>query len=65
MTRTQLSIIERLADDYAPQPAPSHAQVHDVEQVRAMVGVVAVDLVRICPPSRELDHALNRLDEAA
>ncbi len=64
MTKAQLTIIERLADDHAYRAEPTKAQIHDVEQVRAMIGAVAVDLVRLCPPSRELNHALNRLDEA-
>ncbi len=64
MTKVQLTIIERLADDYAYRAEPTKSQIHDVEQVRAMIGVLAVDLVRLCPPCRELNHALNRLDEA-
>ncbi len=64
MTKSQLTIIERLADDHAYRAESTKAQIHDVEQVRAAIGAVAVDLVRLCPPSRELNHALNRLDEA-
>ena len=37
---------------------------HDREAVRSMLGMAALDLVRICPQSRELNHALNKLDEA-
>ncbi len=64
MTKSQLTIVERVATDHGPRPTPTWAQVHDVEQVRGMIGIVAVDLVRICPASRELNIALNKLDEA-
>ena len=64
MTKAQLTIIDRVATDFGYRRSPGLDQVHDIEAVRSMVGIVAINLVRICPQSRKLNHALNKLDEA-
>ena len=49
MTKAQLTIVERVANDFGYRRSPGLDQAHDIEAVRSMVGIVAVDLVRICP----------------
>ncbi len=67
MNKSKQTILERVQQDFAIRRCPEgvdpirHA---DREQVRAILGNTAIDLVRICPMSRELNHALNRLEEA-
>jgi hypothetical protein len=65
MTKHSSSILDRLTHDYGdPGPLPIEAQ-QDQAHVRDLVGHLAQRLVNICPASRELNHALNKLDEAA
>jgi hypothetical protein len=67
MTRAQLAIIDRINSDFRYRPCPLGADPvthRDREAVRSILGIAALDLVRICPGSRELNHALNKLDEA-
>ena len=67
MTKSQKTILERINKDYAYRPCPNGAdpdQHADREHVRSVIGTAAADLVRILRESRELNHALNRLDEA-
>lgn len=66
MSRHSDTILDRIERDYDPdcRPWPGTAQSIDAGHVRAMCGSLAADLVRICPQSRELNHALNRIDEA-
>lgn len=67
MTRAQQTILDRLNSDYRFRPCPLGADPnthHDREAVRSILGIAALDLVRICPGSRELNHALNKLDES-
>lgn len=67
MTKAQRTILDRITKDFAFRECPDgvdqdrHA---DREHVRAILGNAAMDLVRIVPQSRELNHALNRLEEA-
>ena len=67
MTRAKQTIIDRVNTDFRFRPCPLGADPirhHDREAVRSVLGVAALDLVRICPPSRELNHAINKLEEA-
>jgi len=67
MTKRQLTIVDRINQDFAFRPCPSGADPirhHDREHVRSILGSAALDLVRIVPTSRELNHALNKIDEA-
>jgi hypothetical protein len=67
MTRAQQTIIDRINSDYRFRPCPLGANSithNNREAVRSVLGIAALDLVRICPGSRELNHALNKLDEA-
>jgi hypothetical protein len=67
MTRARQTILDRVNSDYRFRPCPLGADCvkhNDREAVRSVLGMSALDLVRICPPSRELNHALNKLDEA-
>jgi hypothetical protein len=67
MTKAQQTIIERVHNDFAQRPCPAgddpdrHA---DRELVRSILGDAAKDLLVICPQSRELNHAINKLEEA-
>jgi hypothetical protein len=68
MTNTQQKILDRVTKDFRFRPCPTgadQAKHSDREAVRSVLGTAAIDLVLICPASRELNHALNRLDEAA
>ena len=67
MTRAQQTILDRVHADYRCRPCPVGAdrfKHHDREAVRSVLGIAALDLVRICPGSRELNRALNKLEEA-
>jgi hypothetical protein len=67
MNKARQTILDRVNSDFRFRPCPLGADPvrhHDREAVRSVIGCVALDLVRICPGSRELNHALNKLDEA-
>ena len=67
MTKSKKTILDRVTKDFAFRPCPIGADPErhaDREHVRSILGGAALDLVRICPESRELNHALNRIDEA-
>lgn len=67
MTKTQQSILDRVTADFRFRVCPSGADPnahHDREAVRSVLGIAAMDLVRLCPQSRELNHALNEIDVA-
>ncbi len=66
MSRHSDTILDRILADYDPDARawPGTAEAQDIAHVRAMIGSLAADLVRICPQSRELNQALNSLDEA-
>jgi len=67
MTKAQQTIIDRLNIEYAYQPCPigadpfRHAQR---ERVRSVLGIAALELVQLAPPSRELNQALNKVEES-
>ena len=67
VTKAKRTVLDRVTSDFSYRPCPTgvdpdrHA---DREHVRAILGSAAADIVRTCPESRELNHALNRLDEA-
>ncbi len=66
MTKAHWAILDRVTKDFAFRPCPDGANEDrhaDREHVRAILGNAALDLVRIVPQSRELNHALNRLHE--
>ena len=66
-TKTQQTVIDRINKDFAFRPCPVGAdpgQHGDREHIRSILGSAAIDLVRIVPQSRELNHALNRIEEA-
>jgi hypothetical protein len=67
MTKAKQTIIDRVNSDFRFRPCPLGADPvrhHDREAVRSVLGVAALDLARVCPQSRELNHALNKLEEA-
>jgi len=67
MTKAQQTILDRVNFDYRYRPCPHGAdriKHNDRETVRSILGIVALELVRTCPGSRELNHALNKVDEA-
>lgn len=67
MSKRKQTVLDRINVDFAHRQCPIGAdpETHaDREMVRELVGCLACDLVRLCPDSRELNHALNRLDEA-
>lgn len=67
MTKAKQTIIDRVIKDFAFRDCPAGADPDrhaDREHVRAILGSAALDMVRICPMSRELNHALNKLYEA-
>jgi|GEM_PF-2014639 len=67
MTKRQQNLLDRLNDDFRFRPCPPGADPvkhHDREVVRSILGIAAMDIVRIAPESRELNHALNKIDEA-
>lgn len=67
MTKAKRTILDRVTRDFAYRPCPFGVDENrhaDREHVRSILGSAAIDLVRICPESRELNHALNRIDEA-
>jgi hypothetical protein len=67
MTKAEQTILDRINTDYRYRPCPLGAdrvKHNSRESVRSILGIVALELVRVCPGSRELNHALNKLDEA-
>ncbi len=67
MTKSKRTILDRVTRDFAYRSCPNGAcpdQHADREHVRSILGSAAADLVRICPESRELNHAINKLNEA-
>jgi hypothetical protein len=67
MTNTQQKILDRVTKDFQHRGCPVGADQlrhSDRESVRSVLGTASVDLVLICPSSRELNHALNKLQEA-
>ncbi len=66
MSRHSDTILERIERDYDPdsRPWPGTPEADDAAHVRRTLGAAAGDLTRICPASRELNHALNSIDEA-
>ena len=67
MSKTKETILDRVYGDFAFRPCPVGADPirHQVrEAVRSVLGIAALDLVRLTPESRELDHALNKIYEA-
>ena len=67
MTKAKQTILDRVQSDYQFRACPVGAdrfKHHDREAVRSVLGVAALDLVRICPGSRELNHAINKVEEA-
>jgi hypothetical protein len=67
MTKQQLAILERWNSDTRYQPGPPGVDPnwhHDREAARSVIAIAGNDLMRICPQSRELNHALNKLEEA-
>jgi hypothetical protein len=67
MTKAQQTILDRINSDFAYRHCPvgvDPLRHHDREAVRGVLGNAAADMVRICPQSRELNHAINKLEEA-
>jgi len=67
MTNRQQKILARVNKDFQVRPCPAgvdQAKHSDRESVRSVVGIASLDVVMICPQSRELNHALNKLHEA-
>ena len=67
MTKAKQTILDRINSDYRFRPCPvgsDRFKHHDREAVRSVLGIAALDLVRICPQSRELNHAINKIEEA-
>ena len=67
MTKAEQTIMDRIHTDYRYRPCPLGAdrtKHNHRESVRSILGIVALELVRTCPGSRELNHALNKIDEA-
>jgi hypothetical protein len=67
MTKSKKTILDRVTRDFAFRVCPAGADPDrhaDREHVRSILGSAAIDLARIVPESRELNHALNKLDEA-
>jgi hypothetical protein len=67
VTRRKQITFDRVSNDFQFRPCPAGADPdkhQDREAVRSILGIAALDLVRIVAESRELNHALNRLDEA-
>jgi len=65
--KVQQTIRDRIQKEYARRPHPPGVDLNrhnDRETIRIMVGSLAQDLIMICPQSRELNHALNKLNEA-
>jgi hypothetical protein len=61
------SILERLYSDHYERPCPQGANplIHaDREEARSLIRHAAIGLARLIPPSRELNHGLNKLDES-
>lgn len=56
----ELQQCQRVFVYHAPRPD----QVPRYEKIRDAVGCVALDLLEMCPPSRELSLALTHLEEA-
>jgi len=63
MTKRQATIRERIERDFSPA-ALTPQQRRDYEYLQALIGAVALRLTDFCPDSRELNGALNKLDEA-
>jgi hypothetical protein len=67
MSKTQQTLLDRICKDYTYRDCPPNVDPirhHDREAVRTVLMNAALDLVRIVPSSRELNHALNRIEEA-
>jgi len=67
MTKSKQTILDRVNRDFGFRPCPIGADSirhYNREQARSILGSAALDLVRICPQSRELNTALNKIDEA-
>ncbi len=67
MTKRKQSTLDRVISDFDYQTCPAGADPirhHDRESVRSILGIAAQDMVRIAPECRELNHAINKLDEA-
>jgi len=67
MTNRQQKILARVNKDFQVRPGAAgvdQAKHSDREAIRSVLGTAAIDLVLICPDSRELNHALNKLHEA-
>jgi len=67
MSETQQTIRDRIQKEYKRRPCPPGVDVNshaDRESIRGLVGDLSDDLILICPQSRELNHALNKLREA-
>jgi hypothetical protein len=61
------SILDRLESDHHERPCPRGGNIvtHcDREEARSLIRDTALGLARLVPPSRELNHSLNKLDEA-
>jgi hypothetical protein len=67
MSKQKLAILERWNSDTRFRPCPpgvDPVRHHDREAVRSVFSIAGNDLIRICPLSRELNHALNKVEEA-
>lgn len=56
--------LERISNDFRYHKPHADDQSNRYEAIRALMGSAAVDLLGMCPPSRELSMALTKLDEA-
>jgi hypothetical protein len=64
MTKAQQTIRERISSDFKYHAPQSWDDVDRQEAVRSAGKSMALELTELCPPSRELNHALNKIDEA-
>jgi hypothetical protein len=63
VTKRQVTIRERIERDFSPA-ALTPQQRHDCEYLQAVLGAAALHLADLCPESREMHAAINKLDEA-
>ena len=63
MTKRQQTIRERIERDFSSM-ALTTEQTRRCEYIQDLLGAAAVSLLEICPESRELNGAINSLDEA-
>jgi hypothetical protein len=63
VTKRQVTIRERIERDFSPH-ALTAQQRRDCVYLQALIGAVALRLTDFCPDCRELNGALNKLDEA-